>query len=106
MKSTTKGFLRVLISIVYIVWGIMAPVSAFKALIALDIPGIMTAAVGVLMLIAGFFGLLGIKKEKARTFGVIIFIAALISVALSLPAINAVSIVTALLAWLFIVAIN
>ena len=106
MKSTTRGLIRVLISILYIVWGILAPVSAIKSLIALDPGGIVTAAVGVLMLIAGFFGLLGIKRAKVRTFGVIIFVVAAVSIALSLPNVNVISIVAAVLAWLFIIAIN
>jgi hypothetical protein len=58
------------------------------------------------MLIAGFFGLLGIKRAKVRTFGVIIFVVAVASIILALPAINIVSIVTAALAWLFIIAVN
>ena len=106
MKSVTKGITRVLISILYIIWGIMAPVSAFKALIALDVNGIITAAVGILMLIAGVLALLGIKKAKVRLFGIIIFIAAVISVLLALPTINFVSIITAVLAWLFILAVK
>jgi len=106
MKSATKGLARVIIGIIYIIWGIAAPVSALKALIALDLNGIITAAVGVLMLIAGIYGLLGIKKSKARSFGVVIFVFALISVALALPTINFTSIITAVLAWLFIVAVK
>lgn len=106
MKSVTRGLIRVIISVLYIIWGIMSPLSAIKALVALDLSGIVTAAVGVLMLIAGFFGLLGIKRAKVRTFGVIIFVTAVVSVILSLPAINFMSIVSAVLAWLFILAIN
>ena len=106
MKSTTKSFVRVIVSILYIIWGIMAPVSVFKSLVALDLAGIMTAAVGVLMLLAGIYGLFGIKKAKARTFGIIIFLAAVVSVALALPAINVASIITAVLAWLFILAVK
>ena len=106
MKSTTRGLTRVLISILYIVWGIMAPISAIKALLALDLSGIVTAAVGVLMLIAGFFGLLGIKRAKVRTFGVVILIAAIVSIVLALPTLNFISIITAVLAWLFIIAVN
>ena len=105
-KSTKRGLVRVLISILYIIWGIMAPVSAVKALLALDITGIVTAAVGVLMLIAGFYGLLDVRRAKIRTFGVIIFMAAVISAILALPAINVVSIITAVLAWLYILAVN
>lgn len=44
MKSGTKSVLRILISIVYIIWGIMAPVTAFQAIIALDINAIISAA--------------------------------------------------------------
>ena len=106
MKSVTRGLIRVLISVLYIVWGIMSPISAIKSLAALDLTGIVTAAVGVLMLIAGFFGLLGIKRAKVRTFGVVIFVAAVISIVLALPAINFISVITAVLAWLFILAIN
>ena len=106
MKSVTRGLIRVIISVLYIIWGIMSPLSAIKALIALDLSGIVTAAVGVLMLIAGFFGLLGIKRAKVRTFGVVIFVTAVVSVILSLPTINFMSIVSAVLAWLFILAIN
>jgi hypothetical protein len=84
----------------------MAPVSAIKSLLALNITGIVTAAVGVLMLIAGFFGLLGIKRAKVRTFGVIIFVSAVVSIILALPSINITSIITAVLAWLFIIAVN
>ena len=106
MKSVTRGLTRVIISIIYIIWGIMAPISAFQALLALDLTGIVTAAVGVLMLIAGFFGLLGIKRAKVRTFGVVIFVVAVVSIVLALPAINFISIITAALAWLFIIAIR
>ena len=106
MKSVTRSLTRVIISVLYIIWGIMSPLSAIKAILALDLSGIVTAAVGVLMLIAGFFGLLGIKRSKVRTFGVVIFIVAIVSVILSLPVINIMSIVSAVLAWLFIIAVN
>lgn len=106
MKSVTRGLTRVIISILYIIWGIMSPIAAIKSLLELNLAGVVTAAVGVLMLIAGFFGLLGIKRAKVRAFGVIIFVAAIISIILSLPTINIISIITAVLAWLFIIAIN
>ena len=105
-KSTKRGLTRVLISLLYIVWGILSPVMAFKALLALDLTGIVTAAVGVLMLIAGFYGLLDVRRAKIRTFGVIIFVVAVVSIVLSLPTINVLTIVTAVLAWLYILAVN
>ena len=102
MKKGTKRFLRVIISIVYIIWGIFSPLSAIEAILALDGPAIISSCVGILMLLAGFFGLFGMKKVKCRVFGVIIFVFAIVSVVLALPAISVNSIVTAILAWLFI----
>ena len=111
MKKTTKTVLRVIISIIYIIWGIFAPVSAINAILALDVGAIISATVGVLTLLAGVFGLLGISKIKCRVFGIIIFVASVISVVAAVlsgglgmgivtPLINA------LLAWLFIAVIK
>ncbi len=103
MKKKTKNVLRVIISIIYIIWGFYAPLSALKAVIALDVGAIAAAAVGVLMLFAGIFGLFGFKKKTGRVFGIIIFVCSLVAVILALPSINASSIITAVLAWLFII---
>lgn len=105
MKKSTKNILRIVISIVYIIWGIYSPVSAIQAILALNIPAMVSAAVGVLMLLAGIFGLFGLKKGKCRAFGIVIFIFAIVSVVLALPTISVNSIVTAVLAWLFIVCV-
>ena len=105
MKKTTKSVLRIIISLVYIVWGIYSPISAIQAIIALDLGAILSAAVGVLTLLAGIFGLIGIKKSKCRIFGIVIFIFSAAAAVLALPAIATNSIVNAILAWLFIVCI-
>ncbi len=102
MKSTTKKAVRVIISIIYILWGILSPISAIAAILALNIGAIASAVVGIMMLLAGIFGLLGIKKSKCRIFGVVIFVCSLVAVILALPSISIQSIITALLAWLFI----
>ena len=106
MKKSTKNVLKVIISIVYIAWGIYAPIQAFGALIALNIPAMISAAVGILTLFAGIFGLFGMKKDKCRVFGIIICIFSLIGVVTAIPALNVSSIITALLAWLFIVCVD
>ena len=80
MKKTTKNVLRVIISIIYIIWGIASPISMLQAVIALNPHAIVTAAVGVLMLLAGIFALLGMKRSKCKIFGVIIFIFAAVAV--------------------------
>ncbi len=79
MKKATKKVFKVIVSIIYIFWGIMAPVSAFNAIIALDVSAMISAGVGILMLLAGIFGLLGMKKMKCRLFGIIIFVFSLVS---------------------------
>ena len=105
MKKATKHILRIIISIVYIIWGIYSPISAINALLALDVSALISAGVGLLTLFAGIFGLLGMKKLKCRIFGIVIFIFSAVAVVTALPAISVNSIVTAVLAWLFIVCV-
>lgn len=106
MKKVTKNILRIVISLVYIIWGIMSPITAFQALVALDPVALASAAVSVLMLLAGILGLIGVKKATCRVFGVIIFVFALVTAILSVfSGINVQAIVTAVLAWLFIVCL-
>ena len=105
MKAATRKILKIIISIVYIIWGIYSPISAIEAIVALNLTALLHAAAGILMLLAGIFGLLGIKRGKCRLFGIIIFVLSLVSVATALPFISANTIVTAVLAWLFITCI-
>ncbi len=102
MKKSTKSILRVIISIVYILWGIASPLSALEALLALNVSALLGAALGIIMLLAGIFGLVGIKKNHCRIFGVVIFVLAVVSFVSGLPSIAVNHIVSALLAWLFI----
>lgn len=107
MKKTTKKILRVIISLIYIIWGITAPITTFSAIVALDVSAIIGGVVGILMLLAGLFGLFGVKSGKCKIFGVIIFIGAAISFAMSFLGGSFVwsSLITAILAWLFIICI-
>ncbi len=105
MKKGTKNVLRIIISIVYILWGIYSPISAIQAVLALNVSAMISAAVGILMLLAGIFGLIGMKKIKCRVFGIIIFVFSLVAVVTALPTLSVNSIVTALLSWLFIVCL-
>ena len=52
MKKATKKIFKIIISIIYIIWGLWSPISALEAVLALNIPGLITAGVGVLMLLA------------------------------------------------------
>ena len=103
MKKSTKNILRIVISIIYIAWGIYAPMSAIQAILALDVAGLISAAAGILTLIAGISGLIGLRRMKCRFLGVIIFIIAALGVAAALPEIAVNSLVSAVLAWLFII---
>ena len=107
MKRTTKNVFRIIISIIYIIWGIMGPISAINAIFALNVPALISATVSVLMLLAGIFGLIGMKKIKCKVFGVIIFVFAAIAVVSALTAgggfVN--PLITAVLAWLFIICV-
>ena len=105
MKKTTKNVFKIIISIIYIIWGIYSPIQAFNAVLALDVGAMISAGVGILTLLAGIFGLLGMKKIKCRIFGVVIFVASAIGVVAALPALNVTSIITAVLAWLFIICL-
>ena len=102
MKKGTKNVFRVIISIIYIIWGIWSPVSAFDAIVSLDVGAMISAGVGILTLLAGIFGLLGIKKIKCRIFGIVIFVLSVVAIVFALPAISVNSIINAILAWLFI----
>ena len=95
---------RIIISVLYIMWGIAAPLTALKALLAFDLGAVLSAGVGILMLFAGIFGLIRIKRIKCRIFGIIIFICAASTVVVSLMegALAWQAIVSAVLAWLFI----
>ena len=109
MKKSTKVLLRLVISIVYIIWGIAAPLSLLKSVLALNFSAILSAALGVLTLLAGVFGLLGIKKKHARIFGVVLFVLAVLSVVSAIASLSfgalAQPIINAILAWLFIICI-
>ena len=106
MKSSTKNVLKILISIIYIVWGIYSPIQAFGAVLSLNIGAIISAGVGILTLLAGIFGLFGMQKDKCRVFGIIICIFSLVGVVTALPGLNTSSLITAILAWLFIICVK
>ena len=89
----------------YLLGYFYAPMTALNAIVALDISALIGAGVGLLTLIAGIFGLLGMKRFKCRIFGIIIFVFSAVAVVTALPNISANSLVSAVLAWLFIVCI-
>ena len=99
-----KKFARVFVSILYIIWGISGLLTLFPNLATIGLGLILSAAVNVIMLLAGIFGLFGIQTAKRRIFGTIILILALFSVVTSLQSGYLWQpIVSAILAFLYII---
>ena len=105
MSAATKKIIKILISIVYIVWGSYSPISVIRAVLDLDLSAVLSALVGVMTLLAGIFGLIGIKKMKCRIFGVVILVVAVVGIVAALPTISIRLIVNAVLALLFILCL-
>lgn len=106
-----KKLIHIIISIVYIVWGIGAPLSLIKSLVALDLSSLasigtlISVATGLVMLFAGIFGLLRIKPLKRRILGIVIFVLALCGVVTSVVGggFSWQALLQALMAWAYIV---
>ena len=106
-----KKLIHIIISIVYIVWGIGAPLSLIKSLVALDLASLasigtlISVATGLVMLFAGIFGLLRIKPLKRRILGIVIFVLALCGVVTSVVGggFSWQALLQALMAWAYIV---
>ena len=106
-----KKLIHIIISIVYIVWGIGAPLSLIKSLVALDLSSLasigtlISVATGLVMLFAGIFGLLRIKPLKRRILGIVIFILAICGVVTSVVGggFSWQALLQALMAWAYIV---
>lgn len=106
-----KRFIHVIISIVYIIWGIGAPLTLIKSLATLNLSSLaslaslVTFATGLVMFFAGIFGLFRIRPMTRRVLGIIIFILAASSVVTSLVGgtIAWQSILQAVMAWLYII---
>lgn len=106
-----KKLIHVIISIVYIIWGIGAPLTLIKSLAALDIASLasigtlISVATGLVMFFAGIFGLLRIKPLKRRLLGIVIFVLALVGVITSVAGggFSWQALLQALMAWAYIV---
>ena len=106
-----KKLIHIIISIVYIIWGIGAPLSLIKSLAALDLASLtsigtlISVATGLVMLFAGIFGLLRIKPLKRRILGIVIFVLAICGVVTSVVGggFSWQALLQALMAWAYIV---
>jgi hypothetical protein len=106
-----KKIIHIIISIVYIIWGIGAPLSLIKSLVSLDITSLtsigtlISIATGLVMLFAGIFGLLRIKRLKRLILGIVIFVLAVSGVITSIAGggLSWQAILQAVMAWLYII---
>ena len=76
MAAAKKKITRVLISIIFVVYGIEALVPVVEALSALELGNalslVLASAVAILMLLTGLFGLFGASIKVVRTLAVIV----------------------------------
>lgn len=79
-KSKYKQ-IRGVISLIYILTGISSVVQALESLLALDLVGIFTSALGVLIFIAGICGFFSIKPSACHALGFTIMILSAASLA-------------------------
>ena len=101
--ASKKNITRILISVIFIVYGISSVFTAFSALLDLDILGVLGCALGLLMFAMGIFGFIRSQITVCRVLGVIVCILSAINFAAALVggAFDVQSLVTALLAWIY-----
>ena len=109
MASGKSNSCRVVISLIYIIIGVDSLVPSVKSALgaALDL-GILAASAGILMLLAGLFGILDVKRGVCRTMGIVIFAISAFMLVWSLikgHGYQRDGLILAALSWLFIVCI-
>lgn len=112
MASGKSNSCRVVISLICIIIGVDSLVpsvkSALGAALDLDLIGILSASAGILMLLAGLFGILDVKRGVCRTMGIVIFAISAFMLVWSLikgHGYQRDGLILAALSWLFIVCI-
>ena len=116
MAATKKQITRILISIIFIVYGAQALVPIIRELAHFDISGalmmIIGSAVAILMLLTGIFGLSGASIKVVRVLAVIVCVLCAAKFVLTLLSANILLALTggslpiellvqALLAWIY-----
>ena len=99
--ASKKNITRVLISIIFIAYGVSSVLTAIKALLSLELAAVLGCALGILMFVTGILGILRTKIKICRILGVIICILSALKFAMALAggAFAVDCLVQALLAW-------
>ena len=107
MALTKKKITRILISIIFIIYGIQAMIPAVKELAHFEVGAalltIIGSAVAVLMLLTGLFGLFGASIKVVRVLAVVVCVlcGAKFVLALAGGSFPLELLVQALLAWIY-----
>lgn len=108
-KKNKDNAIRIIVSIIYIVLGAGSVWDVLDALLAHNLVAVLTAAVGLIMFMAGIMGLCKLNPSVCRVFGVIIFICAAFTLVWAFLGKNYSGLMTplvqTLIAWLFIVCL-
>ncbi len=101
--ASKKNITRVIISIIFIAYGVSSVFTALDALLDLDMAGILSCTLGLLMFVTGLFGIVRTNIKVCRVCGVIICVLSALEFAMALVGGSFVvnSLVQALLAWLY-----
>ena len=101
--ASKRNITRVLVSIIFIAFGVDSVGRAFESLLEFDLVGVLACSVGLLMFVLGVFGILKNKIRVCRVLAVIVCIlsAANFAVALAGGAFATQMLVQALLAWIY-----
>ena len=102
-KKGKAQLTRILISLVFIAFGLDSVIRTLELLLEFDVSGILSCAVGVLMFVTGIMGLFKVKIDICRVFAVIVCIlsAANFITALLQPSFQTQMLVQAILAWVY-----
>ncbi len=102
-KKKTANLTKILISLVFIAFGLDSVIRAFELLLDLDIGGILSSALGLLMFVTGVVGLCKVKVQVCRVLAVIVCILSAASFIMGLLSLSFATqmLVQALLAWVY-----
>ncbi len=81
-KARTRNLFRIIVSIVFIIYGAIAAFGAIKGF-SLSLGWALEAAVAAVILIAGVLGITKTNFNKCRVLGIIILVLAIVSFVVS-----------------------
>ncbi|MBE6556667.1 MAG: hypothetical protein E7664_02850 [Ruminococcaceae bacterium] len=102
MSKNSKDLTRILISLIFLAYGIDGFIAALQSLADFNIAGVLACALGVLMFITGILGLCR-KNKVCRILGVIICVLSAAQFVMGLLGLSFGTqlLVQALLAWIY-----